>query len=176
MLRHHEHVIVTLLAAVAQNRVIGRGGDLAWKDKDDLRRVKAITMGKTLVMGRRTFDSIAQPLRGRRVIVVTRRTDWAPDGITVASSIAEAMAATKDDEVICFGGGEVYAQLIGAADRLEITEIDADLEGDVYFPEIEPASWYETDRVKRNSYSWVTYRRRHNLPQTDSPATPPQTP
>ncbi|MGW1677262.1 dihydrofolate reductase [Saccharopolyspora sp. NPDC002376] len=155
---------MTLIAAVARNRVIGRDGDLVWRDKDDLQRVKGITTGKTLVMGRRTFDSIGRPLPGRRSIVVTRRTDWAPEGITVVGSIAEAMAAANDDEVFCFGGGEIYAQLIGAADRLEITEINADLAGDVHFPKIDPTSWHETDRVRRSSYSWVTYQRRHDHP------------
>ena len=159
-LGHNDRVIVTLIAAVARNHVIGNAGELAWRDKDDLRRVKDMTIGKTLVMGRRTFESIGPPLSGRRSIVVSRRTDWAPEGVTVAGSIAEALAAASDDEVFCFGGGEIYTQMISDADRLEITEIAADLEGDVHFPEIDPALWRETDRVERNSYSWVTYSRR----------------
>ncbi|GAB2550889.1 dihydrofolate reductase [Nocardia heshunensis] len=143
---------------MAQNGVIGRGGDLAWRDRDDLQRVKRMTLGKVLVMGRRTFESIGRPLPDRRTIVVTRQNNWVPDGVTVMGSIDEAMAAAGDGEVICFGGGELYSQLIGHADRLEITEIESVLDGDVYFPVIDPNRWTETERVQCAGYNWVTYR------------------
>ncbi|MFJ4654841.1 dihydrofolate reductase [Nocardia sp. NPDC088792] len=149
---------LTLIASVAQNGVIGRSGDLAWRDRDDLQRVKRMTLRRTLVMGRRTFDSIGRPLPDRRTIVVTRRNDWAPDGVTVVGSIDQAIAAAGDGEVICFGGGELYAQLIDHADQLEITEIESPLDGDVYFPPIDPTRWVETERLHREGYSWVTYR------------------
>jgi dihydrofolate reductase len=152
-------VRVTLIASVARNGVIGRDGDLAWRDRNDLQRVKGLTLGRTLVMGRRTFDSIGKPLPGRRTVVVTRRTDWAPTGATVVGSIPEALAAAGDEEVIGFGGGEVYAQLLDSADCLEITEIEADLDGDVVFPDIDPTRWVETERIQRDGYSWVTYLR-----------------
>ncbi|MVU76059.1 dihydrofolate reductase [Nocardia sp. ET3-3] len=148
---------LTLIASVAQNGVIGRSGDLAWRDRDDLQRVKHMTLGRVLVMGRRTFDSIGRPLPGRRTIVVTRQKDWAPDGVTVVRSIDGALAAAGDGEVICFGGGELYAQLIDRADRLEITEIESVLDGDVYVPPIDPSRWSEAERARREGYSWVTY-------------------
>ncbi len=116
-----------------------------------------MTLGKTLIMGRRTFDSIGRPLPGRRTIVVTRQGGWASDGVTVVGSIDEALAAAGEGEAICFGGGEIYAQLIAAADRLEITEIESALDGDVRFPTLDPASWRETQRLQRDGYSWVTY-------------------
>jgi dihydrofolate reductase len=154
-----KRVILTLIASVAQNGVIGRSGNLAWRNRDDLQRVKRMTVGRTLVMGRRTFESIGRPLPDRHTIVVTRQTNWAPGGITVASSLAAAMAEADSSEVACFGGGEIYAQLIGDADRLEITEIESVLDGDVYFPTIDPTCWRETERVQRDGYSWVTYLR-----------------
>lgn len=110
-------------------------------------------------MGRRTFESIGRPLPDRRTIVVTRRTDWASSGVTVAGSLEAALALAGDDEVVCFGGGAMYAQLIGDADRLEITEIESVLDGDVYFPTIDSSCWRATKRVQRDGYSWVTYLR-----------------
>ena len=157
--RHSGRVTVTLIASVARNGVIGLSGDLAWRNGDDLQRVKRLTLGRTLVMGRRTFESIGRPLPGRRSIVVTRGVGWAVEGVQVAGSIGEAMAAADDGDVIVFGGGEIYAQLIGTADCLEITEIAADLIGDVYFPSIDPAIWSEAERIPRDGYSWVTYVR-----------------
>jgi dihydrofolate reductase len=156
--RHDGRMTLTLIASVARNGVIGREGDLAWRDRDDLQRVKSLTLGHTLVMGRRTFESIGRPLPGRRTIVVSRRMGWAPDGVTVVGCIAEALSAAGGAEIIGFGGGEIYAQLLELADRLEITEIAADLDGDVLFPEIDQAKWIEVERVPRIGYSWVTYR------------------
>lgn len=158
--RHDDGMIVTLIASVARNGVIGRDGDLAWRDRDDLQRVKQLTLGRPLVMGRRTFDSIGRPLPGRRMIVVSRRTGWAPEGVTVVGSIDEAMSeVADDDEVIGFGGGEIYSQLLDRAYCLEITEIAADLDGDVYFPKIDSMDWCEVARVQRDGFSWVTYHR-----------------
>jgi dihydrofolate reductase len=156
--------MVTLIASVARTGVIGRCGDLAWRNRDDLQRVKRLTLGRTLVMGRHTFDSIGRPLPGRRTIVVTHRVGWTPDGVTVAGSIAEALSAAADDgEVIGFGGGEIYAQLLDEMGRLEITEIAADLDGDVYFPKINRTDWSEAERIQRDGFSWVTYRRVRRL-------------
>ncbi|MFD4401487.1 dihydrofolate reductase [Nocardia sp. NPDC058499] len=151
---------MTLVAAVARNGVIGRDGDLAWRDREDLQRVKRLTMGKTLIMGRRTFESVGRPLPGRTTIVVTRRNAWSRDGVTAAGSIDEAIAAAGGEEIVCFGGGEIYTQLIDEADRLEITEIETSLDGDVYFPPIDRNRWQETERIQRDGYSWVSYLRR----------------
>jgi dihydrofolate reductase len=153
-------VTITLIAAVSPTGVIGRDGDLAWRHTEDLQRVKRLTLGKTLVMGRRTFDSIGRPLPGRRTIVVTRQAGWAAEGVTVAHSVEEALAAAAgSEEIIVFGGGELYAQFIGRADRLEITHIRGEIHGDTHFPPIDPAIWREAGREERDDFDWVTYTR-----------------
>ena len=157
---HDDSVTVTLIAAVARNGVIGRAGDLAWRHREDLERVKRLTLGRTLVMGRRTFDSIGRPLPGRRTIVITRQPGWAVQGVTVTHSVEEALEAARgSSEVVVFGGGEVYAQLIGRADRLEITHVRDEIDGDTHFPAIDPAVWREVGREERGGFDWVTYTR-----------------
>jgi dihydrofolate reductase len=158
--RHDDNVTITLIAAVSRNGVIGRDGDLAWRHRDDLQRVKRLTLGRTLVMGRRTFDSIGRPLPGRRTIVITRQRGWAVEGVTVTHSVDEALEAAGDcPELVVFGGGELYAQLIGRADRLEITHIRGEIDGDTRFPVIDPAIWREVGREERDNFDWVTYMR-----------------
>jgi len=153
-------VRITLVAAVSRNGVIGREGDLAWRHREDLQRVKRLTLGRTLVMGRRTFDSIGRPLPGRRTIVITRQAGWAAPGVTVAHSVEEALEAARDSpEIVVFGGGEVYAQLIGRADRLEITHVRDEIDGDTHFPVIDPAVWREVEREERGDFDWVSYAR-----------------
>jgi dihydrofolate reductase len=157
---HDDSVTITVIAAVSRNGVIGRAGDLAWRHREDLQRVKRLTLGRTLVMGRRTFDSIGRPLPGRRTIVITRQAGWAVQGVTVTHSVEEALAAARDSpEIVVFGGGEVYAQLIGRADRLEITHIRDEIDGDTHFPAIDPAVWREAGREEHDDFDWVTYTR-----------------
>jgi thymidylate synthase len=149
---------VTLIAAVARNRVVGMGNDLVWRHTDDMRRFRTLTLGRTLVMGRKTYDSIGRPLPGRTTIVVTRDRAWTADGVTVAHSIEEALAAAGADVVIA-GGGEIYAATIDRADVLRLTEVDADLDGDVSFPAVDPAAWQVSAREDREGFAWVDYRR-----------------
>ena len=157
---HDDRVRITLVAAVSRNGVIGREGDLAWRHREDLQRVKRLTLGRTLVMGRRTFDSIGRPLPGRRTIVITRQAGWAAPGVTVTHSVEEALEAARDSpEIVVFGGGEVYAQLIGRADRLEITHVRDEIDGDTHFPVIDPAVWREVEREERGGFDWVSYAR-----------------
>ncbi|OJV26047.1 MAG: hypothetical protein BGO26_17535 [Actinobacteria bacterium 69-20] len=159
---------MTVVAAVAANGVIGADGDLAWRNSADLRRLKALTMGHTLVMGRKNFDAIGRPLPGRRTVVLTRRADWAADGVTVVhdagaeldAALAAIVADTGDTDVFVFGGGEIYAELIGRADALELTEIDAELPGDVFFPPVDWAEWTEVRREAQDGFAWVRYERR----------------
>jgi dihydrofolate reductase len=155
---------VTLVAAVARNGVIGRSGDLAVRISEDLRRFKALTMGHTLVMGRKTWDSIGRALPGRRTIVVTRQPRWAAPGAEVAASVdlALALALAGDAEVFVVGGGEIYAQTIHRADALELTEVDAALDGDTYFPEIDRTAWAEAARESRDGFAFVRYERAHH--------------
>ena len=151
---------VTLIASVAANGVIGAGGDLAWRNSDDLRRFKSLTTGHPIVMGRKTFDSIGRPLPGRRTIVVTRSADWSFDGVETVHSVDEALHLVGGEDVFVIGGGEIYAQAIGLADRLEITHIELELAGDTLFPAIAPAEWERVRVDHRDGFSFVTYRRR----------------
>ena len=153
---------VTVVAAVARNGVIGRDGDLPWHLPDDLRRFKELTMGHVLVMGRKTFESIGRPLPGRITIVVTRQAGWpAPEGVLVAGDLEAALqqAAALDDDVFVVGGAEVYRQALAEADVLELTEVDAEPEGDVHFPEVDWSRWIETGRIVGEGFDFVTYHR-----------------
>ncbi|MBY3049596.1 dihydrofolate reductase [Rhizobium leguminosarum] len=138
----------TIIAAVARNGIIGRDGDMPWRLSSDLKRFKALTLGKPVVMGRKTYDSIGKPLPGRPNVVISRRAAIDHPDVSMAHSLSEAMTAadrlaleTGVDEICIIGGGQVYAQAIGLADRMCITHVDADLDGDASFPEIDPDIW-----------------------------------
>jgi dihydrofolate reductase len=144
---------VTHVVAIAENGVIGAEGGLPWRLSSDLKRFKRDTMGKPIVMGRKTFDTIGKPLPGRGNIVVTRQPDFAPDGIIVVPSIdsalEQAVALAKSggvDEICIIGGGELYRQTLGNADRLYVTHVMAAPEGDTFYPEIEAAEWRPSHR------------------------------
>ncbi len=142
-----------LVAAVARNGVIGGCNRLLWRLPSDLKRFKALTMGKPLVMGRRTFQSIGRPLPGRETIVVTRDPGFSAPGVHVAHTLdgaltlaAERAVARGAEAIVIAGGGELYAETIGRADRLAITEVTLEPEGDVRFPPIDPGVWREVRR------------------------------
>jgi dihydrofolate reductase len=165
---------IVLIAAVAENGVIGDRGAMPWRLKSDLRRLKAMTMGRPVVMGRKTFASIGRPLPGRTNIVVTRDAAYRAAGAVVTTSFDAARTVATGDalrrlatEIAVIGGAEIYAQWMSSADRLEITEVHARPEGDTRFPAIDPADWEEVARARHpagpdNSadFSYVTYRRR----------------
>jgi dihydrofolate reductase len=141
-------ITVSLIAAVAENGVIGRAGAMPWRLPSDLRRFKALTVGKPVVMGRKTFESLGKPLAGRPNYVVSRQPGFRPEGVRVAPTLdaalilaAEEARAAGDDEVMVIGGGEIYADAIGLADRLYITHVEVRPEGDARFPKIDPAVW-----------------------------------
>jgi dihydrofolate reductase len=156
--------MVTIVAAVAENGCIGKDGDLPWRIPEDLRHYRAITMGKVVVMGRRTWESIParfRPLPGRRNVVVTRQLDYPlPAGVERFASLADALAAHADDDVVVNGGGAVYAEAIACADVLDVTHVHREVDGDAFFPPIDPAVWKETAREDHDGFSFVTYRRR----------------
>lgn len=143
---------IVLVVARADNRVIGKDGAMPWHLSEDLKRFKRITVGKPVIMGRKTFESIGKPLPGRHNIVLTRQPGWQPEGVTVVPNLAEAIAAagldprTRADAIMVVGGAEIYAQALPFATRIELTEIHAAPEGDTYFPELDPARWRETFR------------------------------
>ena len=139
---------VSLIAALARNRVIGRNNRLPWRLSADLKHFKALTMGKSIVMGRKTFESIGRPLPGRTNIVLTRDTGFRAPGCIVVHSIDEALqAAAGQEEVMVMGGADLYRQLLPRADRLYLTEVKAEVAGDAWFPDFEAADWREQERV-----------------------------
>lgn len=140
--------IVALVVAVAENGVIGAGGKLPWRMSSDLKRFRALTMGKPVIMGRRTFASLAKPLDGRENIVVTRNPAFARQGVTPAQSLSAALAlarkaaaASGAEEIMVIGGAEVYRDALPVADRIYLTRVHGSPRGDTYFPEIDPAKW-----------------------------------
>jgi len=152
--------MVTMIAAVGRNGVIGDGSGLPWHISEDLKFFKRSTMGHPMVMGRRTFESMGV-LPGRRSIVVTRQPEWRHPGAEAAHSLAEAFAlAGPADEVFVVGGGELYREAMPFAERLLITEVDQSPPGTVIFPEIDPEQWRETAREAHEGFAWVTYTRR----------------
>lgn len=143
---------IVLVVARAENGVIGKDGAMPWHLSEDLRRFKRITVGKPVIMGRKTFESIGKPLPGRHNIVLTRQAGWRAEGVTVAANLAEAIAAAgldpraRADAIMVIGGAEIYAQALPSATRIELTEIHAAPEGDTYFPQLDPSRWRETYR------------------------------
>ena len=129
-------LLISIIVALAKNRVIGRHGQLPWHLPGDLQRFKQLTMGQTLVMGRRTFESIGKPLPGRRTIVVSRNADYVAAGCDVVSSLEAALklAASAEEVFIC-GGADIYSQALPLTKRIYLTEIDSNVDGDTRFPE-----------------------------------------
>ncbi len=150
---------LTLVAAVARNGVIGRDNDMPWHIPADLKHFKALTLGKTMLMGRRTYLSIGRPLPGRTTLVLTRQPDWTADGVTVVHSVAQALDLAGANELIIAGGGDLYAQVIEVANRLEITHIDQQIAGDTVFPTIDLDVWRESAREEHEGFAFVTYLR-----------------
>ena len=151
---------IVLVVARADNRVIGRDGALPWHLPDDLKRFKALTMGKPLVMGRRTFESLPRLLPGRRHIVLTRDTAWQPEGAEVAHDADSALALAGDAaEAIVIGGAEVFALFLPRAARIELTEVHRDVEGDVLMPPL-GAGWRVVSRTMGGpDFDYVTLAR-----------------
>lgn len=140
-------MLLSLIAAVARNNVIGSEGRLPWRLPDDLAHFKAITLGKPLIMGRRTFESIGRPLPGRQTIVLTRQAHWTASGCTVASTAETALqAAGSAPEVMVMGGAEIYRLFLPQAHRFYLTEVGAEVEGDTRFPDWNRNEWQERSR------------------------------
>ena len=141
--------------------MIGVDGGLPWHLPDELQLFKELTLGHVLVMGRRTYESVGRPLPARTTVVVTRRPDWESDGVLRAGSVEEAlaMAGTIDDEVFVVGGAQVYAEALPSTDRLALTFVDAEPEGDTVFPEVDWSQWREVARRAGQGWEHVTYER-----------------
>lgn len=155
---------LTLIAAVAQNGVIGNNNAMPWRLPEDLKRFKALTLGHPVIMGRKTWASLGRPLAGRSNIVITRDRDFQAPGCIVVDSLAAALdACAGAEQAFVIGGAEIYALALPMAERLEITEIRRDFEGDTRFSAIDPSAWREVAReahvgVDGLAYDFVTYR------------------
>ncbi|MDA6067108.1 type 3 dihydrofolate reductase [Idiomarina abyssalis] len=157
---------ISLVVAMADNRVIGKDNKMPWHLPDELQYFKKITLGKPIVMGRRTFESIGRPLPGRKNIVLSRRTDRSENQdsqVIWVSGVQQAIAAAGPvDELMVIGGGKIYEKFLPLADRLYVTKIDLNVEGDTYFPDyLQVADWQEVERQnfaadERNSHDFST--------------------
>jgi dihydrofolate reductase len=164
-------VKLSMIVATAQNRVIGRDNALPWYLPNDLKYFKQTTLGKPVIMGRKTYESIGKPLPGRTNIVITRQTDYLPEGVKVVHSVAEARDLAESvclidgqEEAMIMGGAEIYTLALPDADRLYLTEVHADVDGDAYFPEYDKTEWQEISREDFSAegpnpynYSFVVY-------------------
>lgn len=153
-------MIISLIVAMAKNRVIGAGNALPWHLPADLKYFKRVTLGKPIVMGRKTFESIGRPLPGRANIIITHDLAYQAAGCTVVHSIDDAIKVTHGhDEVMVIGGAKLFEQILPRADRIYLTEIDADIAGDAFFPALDSNLWRETQRTacqpdEHNPYSY----------------------
>lgn len=139
--------MISIIVAVAENGVIGGGNTLLWHISEDLQRFKRITQGHPVIMGRKTFESLGRPLPNRHNVVVTRRRDYAPEGVTIVSSLEEAIAMfPPSEEIFITGGGQIYEQAMPLADKLYLTTVMHDYEGDTRFPEWDRSGWREVFR------------------------------
>ena len=152
---------VVMVAAVADNGVIGLDGDIPWSLPEDLKHFRATTKGNSVVMGRRTYESIGHPLPFRSNIVVTRQADWAADGVLVAHSVADAiaMAADFEGDVMVIGGAQVYEAAMPFADVQVLTEVHLSPEGDTHYPDFDRTEWTEAKREPRDGFDFVWLER-----------------
>ncbi|MBI5913136.1 dihydrofolate reductase [Candidatus Azambacteria bacterium] len=163
---------LSIIVAMSQNRVIGRNGDLPWHLPEDLKRFKALTKGKAVIMGRKTYESIVKrigkPLPDRRNIVISRDPDYRAEGCAVVPSLNHACRLVQhlDEEVFVIGGGQTYQQALHAAQRIYLTLVHTVVDGDVFFPAFEEDGWHETSRMRHrrdathaHDYSFITYER-----------------
>ncbi len=160
-------MIVSLVLAMAENRVIGRGGKLPWHLPDDLQRFKKLTLDHTVIMGRKTFEEIKHPLANRRNVVISRDPGFQPRGATMVPSLAEALAlGATEQEVFVIGGGEIFRLALPRADRLYLTMVHAEVEGDTFFPPLDQTAWaleeeehHPADPRHQFAFSFRRYRR-----------------
>jgi len=144
---------ICAVVAIGKNRELGKNGKLLWHIPDDLKRFKELTMGHPVIMGRKTFESIVSyikgPLSGRTNIVITRQADYAPEGVEIVRSFTAALhAVPSDEEVFVIGGGEIFKIALPLADRVYLTRVEADVAGDVFFPELDPKEWREASHTE----------------------------
>ncbi len=159
--------MISIIAAASTNNAIGVQGRLPWKLSDDLKRFKKLTMGKPIIMGRSTWESIDQPLSGRQNIILTRQADFVAHGCDVVASVEDALEIAGDaEEIMIIGGGQIYDLFLPMANRLHITRVHAEIDGDVFFPEIDVRVWqlvsseeHEADVLNQFPFAFMSYER-----------------
>ena len=156
---------LSIIAAISQNNCIGKDNKLPWHIPEDLKHFKKLTLGKAVLMGRKTFESIltqlGKPLPGRKNLVITRQTEYrVPDGVEVYGTVEEALQANANEEIMVIGGAEMYRQLLPQADALYITEIKKIVNGDAFFPVVDVEQWQEEKREKYEEFDFIEYRRK----------------
>jgi dihydrofolate reductase len=166
---------IALIVAASQNNVIGLDNQLPWHLPEDLQYFKAVTMGKPILMGRKTYDSIGRPLPGRTNIVLTRDANWSAEGVVVVNDLDSATAASEKacaaagaDELMIIGGEQIYRKFLPVADKLYLTKVEAVVEGDAYFPAIDSDQWQQVaekipEKVGNYSYRFVVLERMARL-------------
>ena len=155
---------LAIIAAVAKNNVIGKSNSLPWYLPEDLKRFKQLTTGKTVLMGRKTFESVinklGKPLPNRKNVVITSQADYSvPEGVIVYNDLNKALNELKNDEVLISGGAKIYEQTIGLVNKLYITHINREVDGDVLFPKIDLNKWKKISEEKHDGFSFVEYER-----------------
>jgi len=156
---------LSIIVAYDEHYGIGINNALAWHVSEDLIRFKQITTGHTIIMGRKTYESIGRPLPNRRNIVLTRQSDWHPEGIEIVHNLSDAVQLAGADQAFIIGGAQIYAQALPLCKTLLVTEIHHDAHCDAFFPVLDKSSWREVDRVTRHSekngfdYAFVTYQK-----------------
>jgi dihydrofolate reductase len=161
-------MIVSIIVAIAENNAIGKGNQLLWRMPADLKHFKNATTGHTVIMGRKTFDSVGKPLPNRRNIVITRNSDLKIDGVEVVNTLEKAIAlCDQDEEVFIVGGAEIYKMAMSLTDKIYLTVIHGVFDADTFFPVIDPELWQETEVVDNTAdeknpfdYTFSTYVRK----------------
>ena len=147
---------VSIIVAKSENNVIGSNGQLPWHLSEDLRKFKSITMGKPMIMGRNTFESIGKALPGRKNIILTRNLNYSAKNVCIVNTIEKAIEACGEQkEIMIIGGGEIYKAFLGITNRLYLTNVDIKIEGDVFFPEINLSHW---NLISREDYPGTAHR------------------
>ncbi|MFM9028844.1 MAG: dihydrofolate reductase [Bacteroidota bacterium] len=160
-------MLLSIIVALSDNRVIGSGNQLPWRLSADLKRVKALTMGHHLIMGRKTYESIGRPLPGRTNVIITRNGSYSAEGCVVVPSFQQALSvAANDNEVFVFGGGEIFREALPVVKRIYLTRVHCAIAGDTFFPELIETEWREVERQDFGSdekneydYSFITLER-----------------
>lgn len=170
-LSQNNEKMITIVVAMGHNNVIGADNQLLWHLPRDLKHFKNLTSGHPIIMGRKTYESIGRPLPNRTNIVVSQRENWFEEGILIVGTIKEALkfAQRIDKDIFILGGGSIYQQTLDKADRLEVTLVDVNIEGDTFFPEIDTRVWekiaevaYDKDEANPYNLSFQTFERREN--------------